>query len=224
MTRYAKLAAAALAGLLLAGCAAFPTAPEERDRRDMERDPDAFLEDVYDPEVAGTADERLQRAIGYIRNQQNDAAERELRALAAAYPDYSGALTNLGILQAKNGRTRDAIASLEEAVKRNPQNVVALNWLGHSHRENRQSQRAERAWKDALRVDPDYVAAHVNLGLLYEDVLADARAAVRHYRAAYEASDGKELRVLPWMARLEAQLDGRTAERAAADIRTEATQ
>jgi len=69
---------------------------------------------------------------------------------------------------------------------------------------------AEAMWLEALEVNPDYVAAHVNLGRLYEEVLADLQAAVRHYRAAYETSDGTELRVLPWIARLEERLQSRS--------------
>ncbi|MHA7835454.1 MAG: hypothetical protein ACX94A_13350, partial [Algiphilus sp.] len=105
-------------------------------------------------------------------------------------------------------------AALDEAIARNADNKVALNWLAHTYREDRQAERAERYWLQALDVDPRYTAAHINLGMLYEEVMADLPAAVRHYRAAYDSSDETALRVLPWIARLEERLQNAAASSA----------
>lgn len=200
-----------LAAALLAACAGAPPAPEPAPRPDV----DATLEEEYTPARDGTPEERLQEALAFVRNDQIGAAEQALTALAAEFPEHSGALTNLGILQSRNGRHSEAIISLTEAARRNTRNTVAMNWLAHCYRSTRQPERAERVWLDALRVDPNYTAAHINLGLLYEDVLADAESAIRHYRAAWDTSGGEELRVLPWIAQLEARLQRGETERAA---------
>lgn len=209
MKRCAELLIVA-AALVAAGCATGPKRAEPlsegRDRSEQPERP------TPDPEAAleGTVEERYAQAQAFLANEQNDAARRVLTALTRERTDLSGPPTNLGILEVRAERYQAAETWLREAIKRNPDNIIARNWLAHAHRENRRPESAEAMWLEALDVDPDYVAAHVNLGRLYEEVLADLQAAVRHYRAAYEASDGTELRVLPWIARLEERLQSRS--------------
>ena len=50
----------------------------------------------------------------------------------------------------------------------------------------------------------DYAAARLNLGLLLEDHLHQPAEAVAQYREYYRITGGKDLRVLPWIAEIEA--------------------
>src|SRR5262249_46061193 len=68
--------------------------------------------------------QRFDRAVGMMASNATQA-EREFASLSDAYPQYSGAQVNLGILQAKAGRLDDAQKSLANAVQRNPGNAVA---------------------------------------------------------------------------------------------------
>lgn len=220
MKRCVKAWIPAMLAVGLTACETLPERAPEPAPEDMRpAEPLGEVERDVTPEQ--TVEERYAVALGYMRSGRNDAAQRELEALMRDAPDASGPPTNLGILAVREGRHRQAQALLEEALLRNPDNLVARNWLGHSHRQNRRPESAERAWLAAVERDPDYTAAHINLGQLYEDVLADLPAAVRHYRAAYESDPEGALRVLPWIARLEDRLqadaqraDARTAGRA----------
>ncbi|MBY8966787.1 tetratricopeptide repeat protein [Algiphilus sp.] len=161
---------------------------------------------VVDDAAEMTPEARFEEGMAFLRNGQIDAAQRVFEQMSRDFPALSGPPTNLGILHARAERWDAARAALSEAVARNADNKVALNWLAHTYREDRQAERAERYWLQALDVDPRYTAAHINLGMLYEEVMADLPAAVRHYRAAYDSSDESALRVLPWIARLEERL------------------
>lgn len=218
MTRCAKGLTVALLAIGLAACGTGQKrapAPEPADdmvpAEPIEQTPSAGTE------APKSAETRYEEALGFLRSGRNDAARRALETLMRELPGASGPPTNLGILQAREGRHEQAQALLAEAIRRNPDNLVARNWLAHSHRENRRPESAEQAWLDALERAPDYTAAHINLGRLYEEVLADLPAAIRHYRAAFESSDGEALRVLPWIAQLEQRLQqGRQSDDAPA--------
>lgn len=203
----AKGCTIALLAVALAACGTGP-------KREPEPSPDEAMVPAEpiddtpapDAEAPQTVEARYQEALGYMRSGRSDAARRAFDALMRELPDASGPPTNLGILAARDGQHERAQALLTQAIRRNPDNLVAHNWLAYSHRESRRPESAERTWLEALERAPDYTAAHINLGRLYEEVLADLPAAVRHYRAAYESSDGEALRVLPWIARLEERL------------------
>lgn len=218
MTRCAKGLTIALLAMGVAACGTGPKrgpAPEPADdmvpAEPIDRGPSR------EGDAPATVESRYDEALGFLRSGRNDAARRALESLMQELPEASGPPTNLGILQAREGRHAQARALLEEAIRRNPDNLVARNWLAHSHRENRRPESAEQVWLRALERAPDYTAAHINLGRLYEEVLADLPAAIRHYRAAFESSNGEALRVLPWIAQLEERLqDGRQSNDAPA--------
>lgn len=210
MTRFAKTAVL-VSVLLAAGCSIGPkrAEPLAKDRSEATA-PDG----QQDRATSMSPEARFDEGMGFLRNGQVEAAQRVFEQMTADYPQLSGPPTNLGILHARAERWQEARAVLTEAVARNPDNTVALNWLAHTYREDRQAEKAERYWQQALDVDPQYTAAHINLGMLYEDVMADLPAAVRHYRAAYESSGQTALRVLPWIARLEERLQAAAASAA----------
>lgn len=208
MKRYVKGAALLLALLTAAGCSIGPKRAEPLSDTPSDT---TTAEDQQAAAPSKSPEARFDEAMGFLRNGQTNAAQRVFEQMSADYPELSGPLTNLGILHARAERWDEARVALSEAVARNADNKVALNWLAHTYREDRQAERAEQYWQQALDVDPQYTAAHINLGMLYEEVMADLPAAVRHYRAAYDSSDETALRVLPWIARLEERLQAAAA-------------
>lgn len=168
---------------------------------------------VVDAEVAEVAtapsDEAVARfddALRLMRGRRHDEALQAFTALTSDWPELAGPWLNLGILEARAGHFDTAAAALRAALARDAGLLTAYNWLGEVERERGQPQAAERAYLDALALDPDYAAAHLNLGLLCEQQLGEPRRAIAHYRRYFELSEGRELRVLPWIAELEQTL------------------
>jgi lipoprotein NlpI len=64
--------------------------------------------------------------------------------------------------------------------------------------------RAERAYRMALGEQPNYGLAHLNLGILYDEYLKRPRDALPHYRAYRQYGGQDDLRVLAWLAEIEA--------------------
>jgi tetratricopeptide (TPR) repeat protein len=154
----------------------------------------------------GDPDRRFQEALALMKARRHVEAQAAFLALTADFPDFSGPLTDLGILYAHGGQNELAVASLTRAVQANPGNAVAHNWLGTLHREGGDFLRAEQAYRRAIAARSDYAPAHLNLAILYDVALHRPRDALAAYRE-YQRRLGKEdLIVAAWIRDLEARL------------------
>lgn len=188
--------------LLASGCGLIQKKAEEAPDASAEAAQPA-LPDKGDPQA------RFDAAMTLWRDNQIAEAEAAFVGLAQDFPDHSGPWTNLGILFAKSNRRDQALGALGKAVTLNPKNKVAYNWLGILYRETGDLNRARLSYEKALQLDPDYALAHYNLGLLLDAHLKQPAAALPHYRAYLQSGDGQagnadDLRVLAWIAEIEA--------------------
>lgn len=192
----------ALAVVVLAGCAAQkPKRPTTKapPPTAQQTAPDAPPAPKADPEA------RFTEALEMMKQNKAREAEAAFMELSKDFPDFSGPQTNLGILFAKSNRRDAAIAAFTRAATANGQNASAFNWLGLVNKEAGNFDRARQSYEKAIAVKPDYAAAHLNLGLLLEDQLKQPAVAVQHYKEYQRLTGGKDLRVLPWIAEIEAR-------------------
>lgn len=163
--------------LLLAACS---TPPLREERAALATDSRAAS--TATPATAGSAQARFEAALKLMQDGQREAAGQALQTLCRDYPNFSGPCTDLGIVYAKMQRRDAAIAAFSEASRRNPDNVVALNWLGLLYREAGDYTRAEQAYQQAMRARPDDAAAYLNLAILYDLSLHRQQEALAQYR------------------------------------------
>ncbi len=152
----------------------------------------------------GDPDERFKAALALMKSKKTADAEAAFLKLAQDFPDYTGPQTNLGILYAKSNRRDVAISAFNKAASANPQNVAALNWLGILYRETGNYPNARQAYEKALQVKPDYPAAHLNLGILLDEYMKQPAEALPHYKLYLQQHGKEDLRVLAWIAEIEA--------------------
>lgn len=204
---------AALVCVALAGCAkkvAKPDRPPPPAPSTEPAEPAKPAADKGDPEA------RFAEALELMKQKKSKEAEAAFMALTRDFPEFGGPQANLGILFAKSNRRDAAIAAFTRAATANGQNASAFNWLGILNREAGNYPRARESYEKAIAVKPDYAAAHLNLGLLLENHLKQPAEAVKHYREYHRIGGGKDLRVLPWIAEIEApQSTGAAASTAA---------
>lgn len=155
------------------------------------------------PARAADADARFKAALDLMKARQFEPAQAAFLALSKDYPEFSGPLTNLGILYAKEKQRDAAVASLSRAVDTNPRNAVALNWLGILYRENNDYVRAENAYLRALAARPDYAPATLNLAILYDVFMHRREPALARYRDYQRSTGGSDLIVAAWIRDLE---------------------
>lgn len=157
-------------------------------------------------EVQAPVDANAQRAFDAARRLlaagRTEEAERAFAALAKSHPELGGAQANLGVIYGRAGKLDEAVAALEQAVKANPKQPVFQNQLGIAYRQQGQFAKARGAYEKALGLDANYAAACLNLGILHDLYLGDAKRALELYERYLTLTAAKDAAVTKWVADL----------------------
>ncbi|UCE89659.1 MAG: tetratricopeptide repeat protein, partial [Pseudomonadota bacterium] len=84
----------------------------------------------------------------------------------------------------------------------NPDNAAAYNHLGIVHRQRGDFKKAQDAYRQALKIEPDYALAHRNLGILYDLYMGDLSRALKHYERYQALTGGDDRQVDKWIVDL----------------------
>jgi tetratricopeptide (TPR) repeat protein len=126
----------------------------------------------------------------YLKQQKTgEARESFERAIKfhASYPDtVPNAWNNLGLLATQEGRMADAIPYFQEALKLNPDHLIALENLGNAYRQQKQWDEARGALARAVKVSPQDPEANYSLGMVFAQ-LDDAERAFEYLRRALDS-------------------------------------
>jgi tetratricopeptide (TPR) repeat protein len=146
------------------------------------------------------------QALQLMKAGKAGDAELEFKQLALAYPDFTGPQLNLGLLYLQSARLTEAQAAFTGVLEHGPGNAaaataVAANELGITDRKLGKFGAAETAYLKALEVEPDYAAAHLNLGVLYDLYLGEPQKALEQFER-YVAIAGENKQVAGWVAEL----------------------
>jgi tetratricopeptide (TPR) repeat protein len=102
--------------------------------------------------------------------------ERAIK-LHASYPDtLPNAWNNLGLLATREGRTAEAIPYFQEALRLNPDHLVALDNLGNAYRQQKQWDEARKVLERAVAVGPQDPEANYSLGMVFAQINDSTRA------------------------------------------------
>jgi Tfp pilus assembly protein PilF len=134
---------------LLAGCASLPSRPAPK-------------------AVSKTERREATLACARLCERHNDAnqARRIYEALIKENPKQVEPYHRLAVLAAKEGNFAEADAYFQKALAAGPATAELLSDMGYAlYLQDRLSE-AEKALRRAVEVDPNYLAAHNNLGLV----------------------------------------------------------
>jgi Flp pilus assembly protein TadD len=194
----------------LAGCGSMRSAPEERSASAQSEKPAAQNAPANaaaaQAPIPAEAAQQFESAVDMMGSGNDAGAEQAFRALSAAYPTYSGALLNLGILQAKAGKLDEAEQTLRSALERNPTNAATFNQLGIVYRRLGRFDEADQAYQRALQADPSYALAHLNLGVLCDLYLQQPQRALVAYERYLQLASEPDAKVNGWITVLKARL------------------
>jgi tetratricopeptide (TPR) repeat protein len=195
-----KLTATLLLSLMLAACGSAPK------KTDGPTAPAVGQAEAPKPPDKGDPQARFNAALEQLKTKQLQEAEQSLVSLTQDFPQFSGPWTNLGIIYAKSNRKPQAAIAFNKAAVLNQENVVAFNWLGILARETNDYPRAQLAYEKVLKLDPDNALAHYNLAILFDEFLKRPADALPHYREYQRLSGRQDLKVLAWVAEIEASM------------------
>jgi len=91
--------------------------------------------------------------------------------LLSSYPDtLPNAWNNLGLIAAQDGRMMEATQNFKQALRLNPESVVALENLGSAYRQQKLWDQAQAAFERALSINPESPEANYGLAMVYAAV------------------------------------------------------
>ncbi len=201
--------------LVLSGCGMMPTfgskseqtsagVPAKSSKR--KGAPDEAAGVAAEPVLPPEAVQQFERAVSAMSSGDFAAAEQGFRALAAAYPTYSGPLLNLGILHAKAGKLEAAEQEISDAIARNGNNAAAYNQLGIVYRKQGRFKEADEAYQRAVQIDPNYALAYLNLGVLCDLYLQEPERALQAYERYLSLASEPDAKVSAWVTELKKRI------------------
>jgi tetratricopeptide (TPR) repeat protein/peroxiredoxin len=116
----------------------------------------------------------------YLNQQKTREAQESFERAVTLRTTYPGTLpnawNNLGLLATREGRTAEAIPYFQEALKLNPDHLVALDNLGNAYRQQTQWGEARKIFERALVVNPQDPEANYSLGMIFAQTDDNERA------------------------------------------------
>jgi Flp pilus assembly protein TadD len=141
-------------------------------------------------------------AVRAMKAGRTDEAERGFRALAQSNPQLGGPHANLGVILRQANKLPEAVTELELAVKLSPRQPVYFNQLGITYRQAGQFAKARDAYETAIALDANYAAPCLNLGILSDLYLGEAKRALELYDRYLALSPSGDAAVSKWVADL----------------------
>ncbi len=123
----------------------------------------------------------------YLKQEKNNEARETFERTVKLKTNYPNTLTNawnnLGLLAARQGKMPEAVAYFREALRLDPDHVVALDNLGAAYRQMQNWDEARNILERALKVKPDDPEANYGLGMVFAQIGDSERAYERLRRA-----------------------------------------
>jgi Flp pilus assembly protein TadD len=194
--------------IVVTGCAT--TSKQEQEQEPPSESTVRILEEIgftiiEDDQVGGDLQIQYDAALRMLEQGQYDQGVAALEAVAAAAPNLTAPLIDLGIAHHRAGNLEKAEEYLLQALAINPEHPSAHNELGIIYRETGRFEEARQSYLAALAIYPGYHHARRNLAILCDLYLADLNCALENYEAYMQTvPEDKEAEM--WIADIRARL------------------
>lgn len=157
-------------------------------------------------EVPVEAAEKFKLAVNNMNDGNDDQAEKQLIELTQTYPQLSGPFANLGVLYSKRENWADAEKYLVLAAEKNHRNAKVYNQLGFNFRKQGKFDKARKAYRDALKANPNHSDTYLNLGILYDIYLGKLETAAKFYKKYQSMQHQPDSKVAGWLVDIERRI------------------
>lgn len=122
------------------------------------------------------------------------AAVNGLEALSREHPDLAGPMFNLGLVRVRAGDPAGALAWFDKAAAVCSRCGPVWNEIGVVNTHEGRFADAEKAYRRAIELAPDYATAYYNIAILYELYIPRPELAVQNYEKYLQlGGDGREV-------------------------------
>ncbi|HID82503.1 MAG TPA: tetratricopeptide repeat protein [Chromatiales bacterium] len=174
-----------------------PEQPVEKSQQPSE--PSTGLRQVaVKPEVQ----QAFNQAVQTLKSGQHKQAIKEFKAVARMNSKLAAPYINMAIAYRRSGDLKNANATVQTALKKDPRSPEALNMQGLLQRQAGELKAAQKNYKKALSIYPNYPEAHLNLAILCDIYLVDWGCAKVHYGQYQKLHGSKDKQVAGWVADL----------------------
>jgi tetratricopeptide (TPR) repeat protein len=129
----------------------------------------------------------------YRSQNKNDQALAVLKKGTQKFPEDKALKSEEFNFYISTGRTAEAKANLEEAIKREPTNATYHLNYGLLSEQTGEPQRAQESYKKALEIDPNNVDANLSMGVLHYNKGADISKQLNAMDLKQYQKDGKKM-------------------------------
>ncbi len=145
------------------------------------------------------------KALSLMQKNNNKAAFKIFKDIILKDDRLSGPHANIGLIYLKTGQNESAKKAFKAALKRNPENMTALNQLAILKRKSGDFSKARKDYERILKIKNNHTYAHLNLGIVCDIYLQDYQCALKHYKT-YLKLVGDDEKVNNWIIDLKGRM------------------
>jgi len=160
-----------------------------------------YLEQQDNSKVSATSAANFKAAVTLMHIKKWQKAQQLLDKIIAQQPELSGSYVNKALIFIQQNQLNAANKQLIKAITANPLNPYAHNLKGQVARLQGNFTLAEKSYRQALTIWPQYPQAQLNMAILLELYRGQLVASKQHYQA-YLKIKPQDKQVQRWLAGL----------------------
>ncbi len=148
----------------------------------------------------------IQQAQSMANNNQMANSVQLLMQTLAEYPDYPQLLLNVAGIELRQNQFKKAKKSVEDAIHINGQYAPSHNLYGIVLRHLGEFDVARQAYEKAITLNPNYLQALLNAGILADLYLMDWPAALGYFQQYQKVRGQADPKVNAWIVELKRRM------------------
>lgn len=170
------------------------TMPVQESKRQVDAGHPTALNPYYEEAVYAAKKGHVDKAISLFET------------VTQGTPDFILAYTHLGLQYLQKNDLEQAEQAFIKAISLDVTNFVAYNHRGVIMRQRGDFTAAKAMYQTAIKYNPDYANAHINIAILYDIYLYDLEQALYHYKKYQSLSSDSDELVGKWIVDVQRQI------------------
>lgn len=142
-------------------------------------------------------------AVEDLKSGQTESATKQLESLAEEDVRLAGVYLNLALINYRKKNYPESKEQTQRALTLSPRNAIAYNLNGLLFMHEADFRNARLEFAKALKIDPDYARAHLNMGILFDIYFQYWQDAISHYQRYKQLTPDYDKKIDHWIQDLQ---------------------